>query len=176
MVRSNLTVVMGAKGTASFLSKSVFSISIGSNDIFGHFATNSTVPKEQFISVLMTAYESYIKVLILRTLPQSHRSFYLRFETDILLVQSLYSLGARKFGIISVPPVGCCPSRRIFNSTGGCLEIQNDFSRSFHSELSVLMSRISSELPAIKYSIANTFEMTMNVIENHLLFGKKIIS
>ncbi|XP_074337260.1 GDSL esterase/lipase At5g55050-like [Apium graveolens] len=146
-VCSNLTVLMGPKGTASFLSKSVFSISIGSNDIFGHFATNSTVPKEQFISVLMTAYERYIK--------------------------SLYSLGARKFGIISVPPVGCCPSQRIFNSTGGCLEIQNDFSRTFHSELSTLMSKISYELPALKYSIGNTYEMTMNVIENHLLFGLK---
>ncbi|WOG84201.1 hypothetical protein DCAR_0103382 [Daucus carota subsp. sativus] len=137
-VRSNLTAAMGATKTAIFLSKSVFSISIGSNDIFGYFATNSTVPKEQFI-----------------------------------ITSSLYNLGARKFGIISVPPVGCCPSQRIFNSTGGCLEIQNDFARSFHSQLSTLMSRISSEIPAIKYSIGNTYEMTMNVIENAPLFGLK---
>lgn len=36
-VRSNITDVMGAESTEEFLSKSVFSINIGSNDIFRLF-------------------------------------------------------------------------------------------------------------------------------------------
>ncbi|KAK1374988.1 GDSL esterase/lipase [Heracleum sosnowskyi] len=146
-VRSNLTVAMGPEKTPMFLSESIFSIGIGSNDILGYFSTNSTVPQEQFINGLMNVYESYIK--------------------------SLYSLGARKFGIISVPPLGCIPSQRIFNSTGGCFEIINDFSRSFHSKLSTMLLKISSEFPAMKYSIGNIYEITMNFIDNPLLFNFK---
>ncbi|PSS31566.1 GDSL esterase/lipase [Actinidia chinensis var. chinensis] len=144
-VRNNLTASMGLEATETMFSKSIFSISIGSNDIFGYFLTNSTIPKQQFIAILMSQYEAYIK--------------------------ALYGLGARKFGIISVPPIGCCPSQRIFNPTGGCLEGQNDFARVFHSALGTLMSKLSSELPKMKYSLGNTYEMTMNVIQNPRTFN-----
>ncbi|KAM7470962.1 hypothetical protein LguiA_009145 [Lonicera macranthoides] len=146
-VRSNLMARMGPSSTDYLLSKSIFCISIGSNDIFGYFLNNSTIPKEQFIGALITAYESYIK--------------------------ALYDLGARKFGIISVPPIGCCPSQRVFNATGGCLDVLNDFAISFHSALDTLLYNISSELHEFKYSLGNTYEMTINVIQNPAPFNFK---
>ncbi|XP_057511306.1 lysine histidine transporter-like 4 [Actinidia eriantha] len=82
-VLNNLTAAMGLEATETMFSKSVFSISIGSNDIFSYFLTNS-IPKQSFIAILMSQYEAPIK--------------------------ALYSVGARKIGIISVPPIGCCPS------------------------------------------------------------------
>ncbi|XP_052193887.1 GDSL esterase/lipase At5g55050-like [Diospyros lotus] len=146
-VRNNITASMGPKATEEFLGKSFFGISIGSNDIFSYFWANSTMPKEQFIAILMSSYEAYIKVL--------------------------YGLGARKFGIISVPPVGCCPSQRTLDPAGGCLEGMNDFARAFYSALDTLLCNLTSELPKMKYSLGNTYEMTMNVIKHPHRFGFK---
>ncbi|XP_028078572.1 GDSL esterase/lipase At2g31540-like [Camellia sinensis] len=38
-------------------------------------------------------------------------------EEDVLELQALYNFGATKFGIIGIPPVGCCPAWRCYNAT-----------------------------------------------------------
>lgn len=88
------------------------------------------------------------------------------------LLKSLYNLGARKFGIIGVPPVGCCPSQRIHNITRGCFEIENTFALAFHSSLDTLLKKLSCKLSGMKYSLGNSYEMTMNVIQHPQLFSK----
>jgi phospholipase/lecithinase/hemolysin len=139
-VRRKLAGRMGESSTEYMLSKSVFIISIGSNDIIEYFDTNNPMPKEQFITALMASYESQIK--------------------------ALYKLGARKFGVISVLPMGCCPAERQSNATGGCREAMNVFSLRFYRELDSLLSRISPKLSGFKYSLGNTYRMVMNVIQN----------
>ncbi|KAI3446310.1 hypothetical protein Pfo_002975 [Paulownia fortunei] len=143
-VRVNLTVLIGPAATEQMLSKSLFFISIGSNDIFGYFMSKSTMPKDQFIGLLISAYSDHIT--------------------------NLYRLGARKFGIISVPPVGCCPSQRLVqklvNGVDGCFEPENDFALTFHSALDTLLRNISSQLPGLKYSLGNGYRMTIDVINN----------
>ncbi|KAM0041277.1 putative triacylglycerol lipase [Helianthus debilis subsp. tardiflorus] len=139
-VLSNLKVVKGRHEAKKIIRKSVFAISVGSNDIFGYFKNQSTVDPTIFIESLMEAYQCHI--------------------------ESLYHLGARKFGIIGIPPIGCCPSQRIHNTTGGCFEIENTFARAFHSSLDALLNKLSCELNGMKYSHGNSYEMTMNVI-NH---------
>ncbi|KAI8023158.1 GDSL esterase/lipase [Camellia lanceoleosa] len=84
----------------TMLSKSLFCSSVGSNDVFVYFLTNNTMPPEQYINHLMHQYEGYIKVL------QAFRE------------KHPIELWARKFGIISVPPIGCYPVRRLHNATG----------------------------------------------------------
>ncbi|KAI3499275.1 hypothetical protein L1887_35070 [Cichorium endivia] len=144
-VRGNLTLVKGRGATKNIIAKSVFAISVGSNDIFGYFENRSTVEPTVFIASLMAAYECHI--------------------------ESLYNLGARKFGIISVPPVGCCPSQRIFNVSGGCFEIENTFARAFHSSLDALLKKLACKLSGMKYSLGNSYEMTINVINFPQLFN-----
>ncbi|KAL4585079.1 hypothetical protein LXL04_009693 [Taraxacum kok-saghyz] len=143
-VHGNLTLVKGRGATKNIIAKSVFAISVGSNDIFGYFEKQSTVDPAIFIKSLMAAYECHI--------------------------ESLYNLGARKFGIISVPPVGCCPSQRILNVTGGCFEIENTFARAFHSSLDSLLKKLACKLSGMKYSLGNSYEMTINVINFPQLF------
>ncbi|KAL6214107.1 hypothetical protein ACLB2K_013545 [Fragaria x ananassa] len=144
-VKNNLTALMGAAATKKFLSKSLIFISIGSNDLFRYYHSNSSTPKEKFLSSLLFAYENHLK--------------------------NLYNLGARKFGIISVAPIGCCPSQRIFNATGGCLEELNDHAVAFHSKLDSLLCKLSTDYEGFKYSLGNSYEMTMNVIQNPLPFN-----
>lgn len=86
--------------------------------------------------------------------------------------QSLLNLGARKFGIIGVPPVGCCPSQRVFNYSGGCLEDLNELARDFLPLLDAMLGELSLEYEGMKYSLGNAYEMTLNVIDNPLAFSK----
>ncbi|XP_076895901.1 GDSL esterase/lipase At5g55050-like [Bidens hawaiensis] len=144
-VIKNLMVVKGQRAAKKIIKKSVFAISVGSNDIFGYFEDQSTVDPAVFIHSLMKAYECHI--------------------------ESLYNLGARKFGIIGVPPIGCCPSQRIHNTTGGCFEIENTFARAFRSSIDVLLNKLSCKLTGMKYSLGNSYEMTMNVINHPQLFN-----
>ncbi|CAI9261660.1 unnamed protein product [Lactuca saligna] len=148
-VCSNLTLLKGQDVAKNILAKSMIAISVGSNDIFGYFENRSTVDPLVFIGSLMSAYECHIN--------------------------ALYKLGARKFGIISVPPIGCCPSQRIYNSTGGCLEIENTFARAFHSSLDALLKKLTSKLSGLKYSLGNSYEMTINVINHPQLFNFKSV-
>ena len=55
------------------------------------------------------------------------------------LWQQLYNLGARKIGVISIPPIGCCPSQRSLNDTGGCLEVLNESARAFYMATEAIM-------------------------------------
>ncbi|CAN6685202.1 unnamed protein product [Malus baccata var. baccata] len=141
-VKRNLTAIKGGRRVTK---KSLFFISIGSNDLFEYYHSNSSIPKEEFLTSLLLAYENHLKNLI--------------------------DLGARKFGIISVAPIGCCPSQRIHNTTSGCLEDLNDLAVAFHARLDALMFKMSSECKDIKYALGNAFEMTINVIQNPLPFN-----
>ncbi|PIN10489.1 Triacylglycerol lipase [Handroanthus impetiginosus] len=147
-VRDNFTAMIGSNATEAMLSEALFFISIGSNDIFGYFANKSTMPKEKFISTLISTYSAHIT--------------------------TLYGLGARKFGIISVPPIGCCPSQRlvqkIITGKDDCFNSTNDFAQTFYSALDNLLHNITSQLPGIKYSLGNSFKMTMDVIANATLY------
>ncbi|GAY46086.1 hypothetical protein CUMW_094260 [Citrus unshiu] len=144
-VHGHLMAALGKSEAKKFLSKSLVFISTASNDIFEYYHSGSTMPKETFMSTLGLAYEKHLKALL--------------------------NLGARKFGIISVPPIGCCPSQRIYNSTGGCLEILNEYARAFHASIESLLCKLSSEHKDMKYSLGNTFEMTINVLNNPFLFN-----
>lgn len=64
-VRDTLATIMGPTETEEFLAKSLFFISIGSNDIFLYHYSNSTVPKQEFIATLGSAYENHLKVAFL---------------------------------------------------------------------------------------------------------------
>ncbi|KAJ9560765.1 hypothetical protein OSB04_005925 [Centaurea solstitialis] len=163
IVRSNLALVKGHGATKNILAKSVFAISVGSNDIFGYFESRSTVDPVVFISSLMTAYECHIELLF--NLLQ-HRT-----KRMLESFKSLYNLGARKFGIIGVPPIGCCPSQRIHNTTGGCLDIENTFAQIFHSSLDTLLKKLAYKLSGMKYALGNSYEMTINVINHPQLFN-----
>nr|TKR83403.1 hypothetical protein D5086_0000269080 [Populus alba] len=110
LVHDNHRAIKGSAYTEILFSRSLFFISIGSNDLLSYFYSNSSVPKQEFISANLG----------------------LEYEKQIT---SILELGARKIGITSVPPVGCCPSQKAFNESGGCLEGLNDLALEFHSTI-----------------------------------------
>lgn len=88
-------------------------------------------------------------------------------------MQDLYRLGARKFGIISVPPIGCCPvARAASNDSSVCVDGLNKLAQAFFQQTQDLLHTLSSELKGMKYSLGNSYEMTMSILEDPLAFGK----
>ena len=64
-VQNDLMGTMGQAAMKKFLSKSLFFISIGSNDIFAYYDSNSSLSKQDFMPNLVLTYENHLKVIFL---------------------------------------------------------------------------------------------------------------
>ncbi|XP_008813060.1 GDSL esterase/lipase At5g55050-like [Phoenix dactylifera] len=141
MVSGIITKLMGPVGASDFLSRCLFLISTGSNDMFEYsFAKRSSRDDAMFLAGLTSTYKEHLK--------------------------ALYNLGARKFGIVSVPPLGCCPSQRARNHTGGCYEMLNGLSGKFYPAIGEVLQNLHSELPDMKYALGNSFSMVGSILES----------
>ncbi|KAG5108408.1 hypothetical protein AAZX31_16G108200 [Glycine max] len=128
------------------INKSLFLISAGSNDIFDFLLYNVsknpnfniTREVQEFFNLLRTTYHTHLK--------------------------NLHNLGARKFGILSVPPVGCVPI--VTNGTGHCVNDINTLAALFHIEIGDVLENLSSEFPGMKYSLGNSYAITYDMINN----------
>ncbi|XP_028777268.1 GDSL esterase/lipase At4g16230-like [Neltuma alba] len=150
VVRSSIAETLGTNQTATFLSKALFIISVGGNDLL-EFSTNQSATRlgqNQYLAALQSNY--YTQIL------------------------NLYALGARKFGIISVAAIGCCPAVKAMNNNGGeCVEPLNKFATVFNSVTASTLQRLSSDLRDFKYSLGDSFAMTSAVLRSPSLFGIK---
>ncbi|XP_009418683.2 GDSL esterase/lipase At5g55050-like [Musa acuminata AAA Group] len=151
---SNIASRVTAAVAKGLLSKSVFLISSGGNDVFAFFfATggNATADQtEQFYNVMITNYTTHLK--------------------------ALYDLGARKFALINVPPVGCCPISRVMHPLGACLDGLNALTKGFNDRVSVLVKNLSSEMEGMKYTVGNSYNVVMDIVSDPAGVGYKDVS
>ncbi|KAI4327806.1 hypothetical protein L6164_020224 [Bauhinia variegata] len=89
---------------------------------------------------------------------------------------NLRNLGARKFGILSVPPLGCVPMMRLPNKNRDCNEDLNAISQEFYTLLKGLLQNLSSQFPDMKYSLANSYNMSKTMINNAQILGLENLS
>ncbi|KAF5960880.1 hypothetical protein HYC85_002089 [Camellia sinensis] len=158
-VRPNITIILGPDKADKLISNSLYLISVGGNDFFDYQRYNSTTMlPETFMTILLNAYATHLEGW---STGQGLES-----EGD------LYTLGARKFAIIGVPPIGCCPAERVvnlkLNGSDGCFEQMNDLARSFYNATETLLNSFTSQFQGVKYSLGNAFDLTMTIINNPL--------
>ncbi|KAL6848533.1 hypothetical protein ACP4OV_021827 [Aristida adscensionis] len=142
-LKDQMATRLSADRVSALLSKSIFLISAGANDAFDFFSQNrspDSTALQQFSEALISTYDSHVK--------------------------TLYNLGARKFAVINVPLIGCCPYWRSQNPTGECIETLNQLAKSLNDGISNLFSSLSSEMKGMKYSIASSYELVSSLIEN----------
>ncbi|KAK7263011.1 hypothetical protein RJT34_30595 [Clitoria ternatea] len=148
-VRGNISEILGAAEAATFVSKALFLISAGSNDLFDFTRNHSAsihLGQKEYLGLLQLTYYSHIK--------------------------KLYELGGRKFGILGVAPVGCCPA--VTSANGGtCVKPLNDLAVAFYSATRDLLTKLSYELQHFEYSLANSFVMTTTLLKSANAFGLK---
>lgn len=83
-------------------------------------------------------------------------------------------LGARKLGVLSVPPLGCMPIARVFNKSEdyGCITRLNGFTEKFERALEGMLQGLSSEFTDLKYSLGKSYEITIRMMDDPTRFGK----
>ncbi|XP_027347979.1 GDSL esterase/lipase At5g55050-like [Abrus precatorius] len=146
-VRESITQELGPENATTFISKALFVISAGSNDLF-EFARNDS-------GAIHFGKEGYLVVL--------------RHSYDLNL-RKLYELGARKFGILGPASIGCCPALSSGNG-GNCVTALNDFAVEFYSLTRDFLPNLSAELEGFKYSLVNTSKITATLLESPSAHG-----
>ncbi|XP_073157332.1 GDSL esterase/lipase At5g55050 [Henckelia pumila] len=154
-VCGRLVQELGLTAAEEHLSKSLFPIVIGSNDIIGHFKSASLdsnkTPPQQYIA------------LMLSTLQQ--------------LLKGLHGLGGRKFLFVGLPPLGCAPKQRSLgnNKTDECNEQVNFWSNEYNRGFTQMLQRLKLELSDFHYSYFDTYSVFLDFIRNPAAYGFKEI-
>ncbi|CAN4104003.1 unnamed protein product [Withania somnifera] len=147
LVQQNLVKQLGSDSAMKQLSKSIFVVVIGSNDIINYFKSDSKLPKtkapQQYVDEMASTLQDQLK--------------------------QLYGLGARKFVITAVGSVGCIPLLRYqtANYSNECSQQANFWANKYNQQLQSMLQRLKD----INYSFIDTYTLLLDVIQNPATYG-----
>ncbi|KAL4554806.1 hypothetical protein LXL04_037412 [Taraxacum kok-saghyz] len=151
LVRANAKLVrqLGPAGADVHLSKTLFAIVIGSNDLFAYFTTGSAVSikytPQQFVDLMVSTYKGLLKML--------------------------YGLGARKVMVTGVGAIGCCPIQRKSNKTGGCNTGLNYWSTKYNDGLKLMLQDMQLQSSGLKYAYFDIYGAMTNLFLEPQTYG-----
>ncbi|XP_050363228.1 GDSL esterase/lipase EXL3-like [Argentina anserina] len=148
--------IVGEKRTSFIISNSLIFVVLGSNDISNTYF-GSPLRRLHFD---VPSYTDFI-------LNQASQFF-----------KELYQLGARRIGILGVPPIGCVPSQR---TVGGgikrdCDENQNKAAELFNSKLSAETNHLRHTLPSSKFIYLDVYNPLLDIITNPTKYGFEVVN
>ncbi|KAL0450416.1 UNVERIFIED_CONTAM: GDSL esterase/lipase 7 [Sesamum latifolium] len=112
---------------SNYLSKSVFVISIGSNDYINNYLDTQRFDTSKHYTPL-----SFARLLV---------------DTFSQQLERLYHLGARKVIIFEIGPIGCIPSStKQVKHKGRCVEEINQLAKMFNNHLAPMLQNLTSSL------------------------------
>lgn len=149
LVYEGLVQVMGLAAAEQHLSKSIFPIVIGSNDLFGYFKSGSEVSKKSTPQQYVDSMVAAVNVVLKR----------------------LRDLGARKFIIVGIGAVGCTPSQRVQNKSEVCKEEVNFWATKYNDGLTSVLKAFKSEFKDINYSYFDAYNVFVDFIQNPSTYG-----
>ncbi|XP_028051800.1 GDSL esterase/lipase 2-like isoform X3 [Camellia sinensis] len=154
-VEKALTEKLGEKGAKKLISEAVYFISIGSNDYMGGYLVNPTMQQ-------LHHPEEYVGMVI-GNLTQA--------------IQELYEKGGRKFGFLSLSPLGCLPALRAANpkgnEEGGCFEEACALALAHNNALKAVLTSLEHLFKGFKYCNSNFYVWLEDRINNPSKYGFK---
>ncbi|XP_078162296.1 GDSL esterase/lipase At5g42170-like isoform X2 [Carex rostrata] len=95
------------------------------------------------------------------------------FDNISAKIANLYDLGARNIAVVGVPPLGCVPAVRTLRGgiTRECVDIYNEATLLFNTELSAEMTRLAPELPGSKIIYMDVYSILLDLIMNSSHYG-----
>ncbi|KAF8401305.1 hypothetical protein HHK36_012238 [Tetracentron sinense] len=152
--RQDIISGIGRPAALNLLSKSLFSITIGSNDFINNYLTPVvSVPQQKLVSP-----ETFVDTLISRFRLQLTR---------------LYNLDARKIIVVNVGPIGCIPYQRDTNPLAGdnCVAFPNQLARLFNKQLKSLIAELSLNLKGSQFVYADVYYIVSDILQNFMTYG-----
>ncbi|CAN6334103.1 unnamed protein product [Urochloa humidicola] len=136
--KREIVATLGASAAKELLSKSLFLISIGSNDLV----------------VFAAAQQQQSSPLPTNTSAAYYSSLVSNYSAAIT---ELYGMGARKFGAINAGLIGCRPSARAQSPAGVCAAGANALAAGFNDALRSLLASLAHRLPGLAYSVGDLY-------------------
>ena len=178
---STLVKKDGSIAAEFYLSESLYCISIGGNDINSYMKNvtfqSTTAPKD-LVTSLLKKYDQYLTVSfsVFWRFRDSYYKFAFRNEATycMILIQTLYRSGARKFVLSDISTVGCTPSARYLGyntSNGECLNKANKLAKEYNVGLKKLLNRAMQKLKGAIILQPNSYNFSLSVIENGEAYG-----
>ncbi|CAL5030466.1 unnamed protein product [Urochloa decumbens] len=152
--KAQILETMGEEAATDFFKKVLFVIAAGSNDILEYLSP--TVP---FFGREKPDPSSFQDALV------SNLTFHLKRLND---------LGARKFVVSDVGPLGCIPYVRAleFMPAGECSASANRVAEGYNKKLKRMVEKMNQEMgPESKFVYTNTYGIVSEIIQNYRHYG-----
>ncbi|CAM6103754.1 unnamed protein product [Calypogeia fissa] len=148
--KGNVTLLVGEASAASITEQAVFTLSTGSNDWLNSYFVN----------------------------PSNMQKYTPSQYTDLLIgflqnrLQDLYNLGARRFAVVSLPPIGCIPLETLLHNTNGkCADDLNNAAVTFNTALQSLLSSLQGSMAGTTFVYLDAFTQLYDAFNNPSQFG-----
>ncbi|XP_059282904.1 GDSL esterase/lipase At5g55050 [Lycium ferocissimum] len=142
-VQQRLIKKIGESAAKRHMSSSLFAIVIGSNDLFKIPITKSP---QEYIDLMLSTFADQLK--------------------------KLQGLGAHKFVIVGIGPIGCIPEQRILNPTDNCNDKANYWARIYNKGLQSMLQKLKSQLKEdFNYSYFDVYSFLGDLIQNPTKYG-----
>ncbi|KAI3469074.1 hypothetical protein Pfo_025737 [Paulownia fortunei] len=151
--REYMVNVVGENSTSSLLKEAIFSLTVGSNDVINYFQ-----PSIQFFSGNFS--------------PAAFQDFMVSNLT--MQLKRLHGLGARKFVVVGIGPLGCIPFIRAINLIPGgeCSAKVNAFVSSYNQKLKEELDQMNTDMgPNAIFVYANSYDIFREIILNYRNYG-----
>ncbi|KAK4592197.1 hypothetical protein RGQ29_016633 [Quercus rubra] len=150
-METRLRQKLGEKEVKELLFKAVYLISIGNNDYFVPFTSNSSVLQSY-------SREEYVNMVI---------------GNLTTVIKEIYKKGGRKYAFLGLPPLGCVPFAKALKpgNTDACMEEITALVKLHNKALSKVLPMLQSELKGFKYSIADLYTFLSERIDNPSKYG-----
>ncbi|XP_021768502.1 GDSL esterase/lipase At5g41890-like [Chenopodium quinoa] len=152
--RAQIVAKMGEKATKNFLRNAIFSITVGSNDIL-----NFIQPSIPFIG------QDKVQPAIFQDQMLSNLTMQLK---------RLHKLGASKFIVVGIGPLGCIPFVRAMKLDWfeKCSNEVNELIQGYNKKLIRELSLLNEELgQEAVFVYANSYDIFMDIISNYQHYG-----
>lgn len=83
------------------------------------------------------------------------------------MLKELYKFGAKRIGVLGVPPLGCLPSQRTQRggSDRACAEDRNEASEIFNTKLSQALTSLKQKCPQSRFVYIDIYNPMLGLIQ-----------
>ncbi|KAG0620335.1 hypothetical protein M758_4G208400 [Ceratodon purpureus] len=152
-----LNHLLGEAAAKDLLRNSLFASIFGSNDYINNYILESNnasriqYTPSQYVDLLISTYKTQLT--------------------------TVYNLGARKFVVSAVGPLGCIPSRLAIGSVdGSCVASVNELVLGFNNALKPLLLELTQTLPGSMFLYGNAYDAVYDLIQDPSPAGFNVVN